>query len=506
MKPIQVLHWCRETFHYYVVFTNSILFILGLIFSYKLVEKTFLNILITRLTDAWEEYDLRRAVVVVNLMEGTIAILVALFAYVANIYTGRFQMVVISTAFCITGLLLNSLADGNDDNRQLELRLFYPALGLMALALASQIASLQPFLEDQLRPMVVDGDRRQGCTKFWWNLVSFVAAIFAQFGPLPRFHFKKLAIVLIGVMSGCVLVFMLGTKYYYMVSTIPNPFKEVGIVIVRAIANRNLDYTQTPEPRVLCLRWLDKGAEAGNWSSVEEVMRVKILFKMLPLWSCFLTLSLVAASGSTFFFAEAFNLIQDNNTLTPILFLANLTRFTDFLVSETSSYVVRKLKEKRQYSQQKMELVRIGIGMSCCVPCCLAAWVTATRRQHDTINVYWLTPQYFLLGLMSGLSQDGLCSFYESHVSENLCSFGAPFIELVMGLGKFMAIPYVVILSKRPLEWFRVMLEDSRLDNYYILLAVMSSGNLMIYCLVAWWYGEDAEEVQVMQEEDADHS
>ncbi|XP_057792973.1 protein NRT1/ PTR FAMILY 7.2-like [Salvia miltiorrhiza] len=235
-------------------------------------------------------------------------------------------------------------------------------------------------------------------------------------------------------------------------------------------------------------RWLDRAAEAGNGSSVEQVMRVKLVLKMLPLWSCFLTLSLVYASGTTFFFEEASSLLNDNNYLIPILFLHNLMRFTEFAVSETSSYVIRKLEEKKQYNQQKMELVRIGIGMSCCVPCCVTAWATATRRQHGTISVYWLTPQYFLLGLMGGLSQDGLASFYESQVSESLSSFGPPFAEFVMGFGKFMSILCILIFSRSPFKWFQSDIDSSSLNKYYTLLAVLSFVNAVIYCLVACWY------------------
>ncbi|XP_057771197.1 protein NRT1/ PTR FAMILY 5.11-like [Salvia miltiorrhiza] len=487
MRHIQVLELCREKFGYYVVFTPSIFFILGLILSYKLVEKTFLSILITRLNDAWEEYDLRSAVVVVNLQEGTSAVLVPVFTYVAEVYTGRFLMLFFSTTLCIIGLLLNYVAVGNDDSGQLELQLFYPALGLMTLAEAAQTVTLQAFLDDQFRPMDLGKDRRLGCTKFWWILVSFVAAIFAQFGPLTGFHSRKLALVLMGLMGGCFLVFLLGKKCYHNVLTIQNhPFKQVGNVIARAIANRNLDYTLTTQPRVPWLRWLDRAAEAG---SVEQVRKVKLLLMMLPLWSSFLTLSLVSASGTTFFYDEATSLTEDNCA---ILFLHNLMRFTTFAVSETSSYVVGKLEEKKQYNQQKMEVVRIGIGMWCCVPCCLAAWVTATRRQHDTINVYWLTPQYFLLGLMSGLSEDGLESFYESQVFESLSTFGPPFGELVMGLGKFMSILCVLIFSTRRFEWFQSDIGNSSLNKYYILLVVLSFVNAVIYCLVVCWYKDDA--------------
>lgn len=68
----------------------------GLMLSYKLVELTFLNILITILSDSWNDYDFRKAVIVVNLQEGTAAALAPSFAYAADVHTGRFNMLVIS--------------------------------------------------------------------------------------------------------------------------------------------------------------------------------------------------------------------------------------------------------------------------------------------------------------------------------------------------------------------------------------------------------------------------
>lgn len=225
----------------------------------------------------------------------------------------------------------------------------------------------------------------------------------------------------------------------------------------------------------------------GSPSSVEQVRSVKLLLKMVPLWSCFLTLSLVAASGTTFFYEEADNIAPDD--VRPILVFSNLMRFTEFTVSETSSYLIRKLRETKKYSQQKMELVRMGIGMLCCVPCCIAAWATATRRHK---GVYWLTPQYFLLGLAEGLSEEGLESFYESQVSQSLSAFGPPFGEFMMGIGKFMSILCILVFTRRPFKWFRENLAESRLDKYYVLLGVVSFGNLMMYLLVACWYRDDA--------------
>ncbi|KAL1538118.1 protein NRT1/ PTR FAMILY 5.7-like [Salvia divinorum] len=367
MKPIQVLRWCREKFQYYVVFTTSIFFILALVFSYKLVEKTFLDILMTRLTDAWGEdnYDLRTVVIIVNLQEGTAAVLVLLFVYAADVmHIGRFKTVVFSATVCIIGLMLNKRA-ARDDNT-LNLRLFYPALGLMALAQAAQRVNLEGFLDDQLRPMGLDNERRKRRSKFWWTVVSFAVAVFAGFGPLPRLHFEELALVLISVMGVCFFVFLLGFKRYNFVPKIENPFKDVGIVVHGAISNRNVE-------------WLDKAAAGGNCSG-EQVRGVKLLLKIIPLWCCFLTFSLVSASGSTFFFNEAMDLTNDHNYINAILLFSNLSRLVQFAASHASSFVIRKLEERKKCNRQKMELVRIGAGMICCLLCCVTASETAKRR------------------------------------------------------------------------------------------------------------------------------
>ncbi|XP_047962137.1 protein NRT1/ PTR FAMILY 5.6-like [Salvia hispanica] len=467
-----------------------------------LVEKTFLNILFTRLTNAWEDYDFRRAVVVVNLQEGTGALLVTFFAYVADVRTGRFKMAVCSTAVCIIGLSLNALAAGNDEQR-LEFRLFYPALALLTLAEAALTFTLRAFLDDQLRAAQFTDGRR---SMFWWNFVAIAAAIFAQFGPLADFDFTELALVLAAMMEFFFLLFLLGTKYYVFASTVPNPFRDVGSVIVKAVAKRKVDYPQTPEglfqnsngdlhvpPRVPWLRWVDRAAivqgviQPGEAvpSTVEQVMRVKLLLKMLPLWSCFLTLSLVAASGSTFFVEEAYSLNGGN--IRNIIFFANLQRFTQAVVSDISYYTIERLKSCT-HTEQKMKLVRIGIGMFCCTLCCAVAWANAAaRRQHD-MSVYWLTPRYLLLGITGGLAGHGLESFYRSQVLESLFRFGAPFVDLMMGVGRYLSIVCVFMFSGK---WFRKDLEDSRLDKYYIFLGCLNVGNLVVYCLATRWYGDD---------------
>lgn len=107
-----------------------------------------------------------------------------------------------------------------------------------------------------------------------------------------------------------------------------------------------------------------------------------------------------------FFLVEAISLSRDS--LTPILLFSSLQRFVEFMVSGASSYIIGKLGKRNAYNEQKMELVRIAIGLKFCVACCIAAWIAADERMQQEsedrlMSVYLLTPQYVLLGVMGGL-------------------------------------------------------------------------------------------------------
>ncbi|KAH6767757.1 hypothetical protein C2S52_018740 [Perilla frutescens var. hirtella] len=392
--------------------------------------------------------------------------------------------------------------------------MFYPALVLLTLSEAAIMVTLKSFLGDQLAlPATAEEENRtQKRTEFWLYSVSFFASILVLFGPLQNLSLEGITGVLAIVLGASLFWFLLGFKFYNRIKPTGSALSDVLIVICSAIIKRNVAYPQSSEqlhqnfngdvqilPHTSWLRWLDRAAvvqeseECRICCSVEQVKGVKYLLKMLPMWSTFITFSFVRASGDTFFLEEASSITDDSF---PLLLFINLQRFTEVLVSETSDYILKKLHKKMNFNAQKMMLVRIGTGMFCCVLCCIAAWIQAVHRLDlvDTygeakgyMSVYQLTPQFLLLAFMGGLSSDGLQNFFESQVSRSMFRYGPPFEECVNGIGRFVSIVFILILSK----WFENEAESSRLDNYYRLLAILSSVNIIAYCLVARWYGDD---------------
>ncbi|KAG6428849.1 hypothetical protein SASPL_106888 [Salvia splendens] len=427
-------------------FKKSILFILGLIWSFKMVEQTFVNILITRLATE-NNYDLLGSVGVVNLLELLYVLLILISSYASNrikVYKGRFFMVVFSTTFFFIGLIHSFAEAGNDDEWQLSLGLFYPAMAIMAFGRGALAVTLKAFLDDQFRSKYGDDNERQQHTKFWWSLVSSLAALFVQVSPLTGFDLKKLEKVLIVVMGCFFLVFTFGFDYY--------------------------------------------SDDKERKHNVTSIAKVKRPVNILALWGCLSVLSIVFASGSTFFFLEAITLSDREYIIPVILLLDNLTRFTGFVVSESCSLVIIKLKEQKRYNIQKMELVRIGMGMWCCVLCCNFAVGVSTHRKYGAggskMSVYWLTPQFFLLGLVRGLAKDGFQSLYESQVRK----YGWALGELARGVGCLLSILCIRIFSGKNFKWFQNNVDTSSLNKYYSFLAVLSVANAMLYCWIAGWY------------------
>ncbi|KAL1551744.1 protein NRT1/ PTR FAMILY 5.5-like [Salvia divinorum] len=441
-------------FHRHTGFTNSIIFILGLIWSYRMVEKTFLDILITRM---WKLYDLKISAAVVNLHEVITICFVVMFSHATDVYRGRsvrFWMVVFSTTVCIVGLMLNYVEAGNDDKGQLHLWLFF-SMGLMDLAQAGHRVTLRVFLEDQFRKVDKDKGERRRHTKFWWILVSAVAAIFSQLETLTGFHFRTLLLVLMSVIGFFFIVFIFGFTFYYNNGKSSDDSSNDG---------------------------------ARNQGLLKWKMRVILIL----LWVSLSILSLVSASGSTFFLLEAVTLAAHHDNLFSILVLANLVRCMEIAVSEVSRCVVEQLEESREYSIPKMELLRVGIGLGCCVMCCNIAVGTGTHRKYakggGAMSVYWLIPQFFLLGAMRGFAKDGFKSLFESNVQLPFQRCGWSLGVLTRGFGSFLSILCVFICGGKQFKWFQNDIDNSSLNKYYSFLSLLSLANIGLYIVVYGWY------------------
>ncbi|GER48816.1 major facilitator superfamily protein [Striga asiatica] len=483
-----------------VVFSRAMLFTLGLVFAHSLVDAVVLSILITHLTAEWKEYSLWKAAIVVNVQEGTLAVAHIVFILLSDAWTGPYKMLLCSTAISALGLSLFQVENVVS---------FYGPLVLVTLSQAGIVVTLRPFFDDQVMSAAGQStvETQHWTSIVWWKCITLLAAASAAFGLSRINPFGTLSWVSAIIMGSALFWFLLGTKFYSFTEPTGSPVRDAAhVMYTAAVTKRNAEYPKTPNqlyqnssghmkipPHVSWLRCLDKAAvvmpqdqeKPGDICTVEQVMVAKSLLKMLPIWMTFLTFSTVSATGSTFFLEEAASIDQDFNFLTFIFW----QRTASFVVTFTCCWALDELGRKMKV-EQRMILVRMGMGMVCCMACCVAAWINARHwRLVDSMSVSRLVPQYVLLGVMEGLSIEGLDNFFTTQVAELTARYGPAFVEFVLGIGKFLNALCIYVLTLL-LGWFGEDVYSSRLDKYYLMLAILSSLNVIIYCLVACWYGD----------------
>ncbi|XP_059669509.1 protein NRT1/ PTR FAMILY 5.7-like [Cornus florida] len=249
------------------------------------------------------------------------------------------------------------------------------------------------------------------------------------------------------------------------------------------------------------LNSLEEQEKKGKICTVAEVSRVKVLLEMVPMWTTFLVYSLVEATGSTFFIEQTTNLNDEINIgktfIVPIVTFFVIQSFSSFAFSNMYDLLVPKLWGGA--NRQRTMLVRIGSGMVCSILCCITAWQVEVHRLHlvrkgrltdksdqtISMSIFWLAPQFCLLGLMEGLAEEGLQDFFNHHVDESMRSYGPAFGDCILGIGKFLCIPFVLAFR----GWFKDTLDESHLDEYYRMLAMLSVVNLCFYWYVSNMYG-----------------
>ncbi|KAI4353244.1 hypothetical protein L6164_002209 [Bauhinia variegata] len=230
------------------------------------------------------------------------------------------------------------------------------------------------------------------------------------------------------------------------------------------------------KPQVPTLwRWLDKAAikgveaefdlnpeeqeKSGEIYSVKEVREVKRLSALMHMSFTIWPFGLVVASANTFFVQQAVTLKSH--------FGINILFIIGWVVSfaADSLFKLKKLRERKP----GITIVRIGAGMLCAVLCCIVGGVVElyrlrlTRKEEKlSLSVAVLIPQFILFGLMEGLAEEGLESFYKGYLPESMEEFAEPLAKFVLGIGKLLTLPCLWIFK----PWLKNSIKTSHLDRY----------------------------------------
>ncbi|XP_030924468.1 protein NRT1/ PTR FAMILY 5.6 [Quercus lobata] len=538
-------------------------FIIAIEFSERLSYFGIATSLIIYLTKVIHE-DLETAAKSVNHWSGVTTLMPLLGGFVADAYLGRFRTVLVSTIIYLMGLILLTLAWFLPGLRACESKLcteprkihevfFFLAIYLISIGTGGHKPALESFGADQFDDDHTE-ERKQKMTYFnWWNfalcsglILGVTVIVYVQ----DHVNWGVSYIVLAVVMAVSLVIFFMGRPFYRYRAATGSPLTPLFKVLVAAIRKRNLPYPSDPSQlyeipkseknigRFLChtskLKFLDKAAiledndspaeKQSPWrlATITKVEELKLILNMIPIWIATLPFGICVAQGTTFFIKQGVTLdrkIANGFEIPPasVYGLAAIGMIVSVTIYE--KILVPKLRKATGNERGINILQRIGIGMLFSIVTMVVAALVEKKRlnvvENDpkksslSMSIFWLAPQYLIIGFGDGFTLVGLQEYFYDQVPDSMRSLGIAFYLSVIGAANFVSSWLITIVARVTKKgghgWFGKDLNTSRLDKFYWLLAGITAVNMIFYVFLARRYSyKNVQRVAVVEFNEGD--
>ncbi|OEL31228.1 Protein NRT1/ PTR FAMILY 4.3, partial [Dichanthelium oligosanthes] len=244
------------------------------------------------------------------------------------------------------------------------------------------------------------------------------------------------------------------------------------------------------------LKFLDKACiktgRDGGWSvcSMAKVEETKIVLRMLPIFVG----SMVGYVSSPLLVAFTVQQGATTNTrlgmihVSPAMLFIVPTTFQMLMLVAYDRFLVPFLRRRTGYVSGITHLQRVGVGFLAMVVAPVIAAVVESKRRESThrISLFWLAPQFFLLGVADTTSFVGLLEFFNSEAPPGMKSIGVALFWCQVGLASWLGTLLVQLVNwatrRDGIGWLEgAGLNNSRLDLFYWVVAVVSLLGLLNY-------------------------
>ncbi|CAN6373009.1 unnamed protein product [Urochloa humidicola] len=379
-------------------------------------------------------------------------------------------------------------------------------------------------------------EQRQEASFFNWYTIAvstggFVGLVFVVWVENSKGWDIGFFICAFCVLLG-MLIWIAGFPFYRNQKPSGSPIIRILQVIVAAFQKRKVKLPENPSAlkqitqdeasatemlhRTEGFHCLDKAAidtgKTGAWSlcTITQVEETKIILRMVPIF-----LSVVLGCIPV---PLVFNFtVQQGNTMDTRLGAIHISPATLFVIPTVfqmviliiyDRFIVPFLRRITGYAGGVTQLQRIGIGfLSAIVATGIASLVEIKRRKVAEenglmdattgipISVFWLTVQFFLLGIFNVTSFVGLLEFCYSEASMGMKSIGSSIFYCIQGLSAWLGSLLIQLANRVTTHrdgtggWLNgTNLNRGKLDRFYGLLAVHELVSLFIYMFFARRY------------------
>ncbi|XP_034677346.1 protein NRT1/ PTR FAMILY 5.10-like [Vitis riparia] len=484
----------------------------------------------------------------VNTWAGTATLLPLLGAFVADSYLGRYRTIVLASLLYILGLslltlsaMLPSLITFQSQNvdyftsyspPQLQIVLFFFSLYLVAVGQGGHKPCTQAFGADQFDGQNLEECKAKSSFFNWWlfgvstgtSVTSVVVSYIEE-----NFNWGLGFGIPCIVMVAALLVFLLGTRTYRF--TIKrngkSPFVRIGKVFVEAARN----WRTTPSLKAIQERtqenlphhgshkfkFLNKALLVpaclkgdGKACSITDVEEAKAVLSLFPIWATSLVYGIVTAQSSTFFTKQGITMDRSigSGFRIPAASLLSFIPITIILFIPIYDCIFVRIARALTGKPSGITMLqRSGIGFLLCVVSMVTAAIVEMKRLKTAkeyglvdmpnvtvpMRVWWLIPQYILLGIADVFAMVGLQEFFYDQIPNELRSVGLSLYLSIYGVGSFLSGFLISIIEETTggdgkTSWFNNNLNRAHIDHFYWLLAGLSAVELAAFLYFAKSY------------------
>lgn len=233
------------------------------------------------------------------------------------------------------------------------------------------------------------------------------------------------------------------------------------------------------------------------FTTIFTKIEIKTILFAVPMCITFILLGVVSSIGNTFFIEQAVDMNHYVGSLwVPILILPGIQGS------------VRKNWGVAGECCAKVPKFGIAMSMVFATLCCITAAKVETRRlgvvetegfSDDATSIipmtmFWLLPQYILLGLSEAFSEKCIAGFFSEELLPGANEgdeaakaakkkYIESFAQAVNGVGIILGVLIVYIVGEIQPTWFQSTVNKSRLDNYFWTLAALFAATLVLFGL-----------------------
>eukprot|EP00249_Psilotum_nudum_P018699 c26922_g3_i3 orf=1001-2254(+) len=264
------------------------------------------------------------------------------------------------------------------------------------------------------------------------------------------------------------------------------------------------------------LRWFDKAAtiapgdlvkegSSNPWTlcTVTQVEEVKCLCRLLPVWMSSIFFYTVYAQAGTLFVEQgaAMKIDYGSFVMQPAsMNMFNIVTIVIFPVVYDRVVIPFYGLCRGSRTATLSPLQRTGLGyVLCFVAVSLAAIVEMKRlflveqgrvdansEASVALSIFWMTPQFFLLGAAQYCVAVGQMQFFYGQSPSSMRSLGSSFCLACIALGSYVSSVLVTLVSRLTTAgssqgWIPKELNRGHLDYFYVLLAALTVLNFLFF-------------------------